>query len=38
MSNTAFVEAMVLFKGQWLLYYVMGEAGIGVASCNKILN
>jgi len=38
MSNTAFVEAMILYKGKWLIYYVMGEAGIGVATCNKILD
>jgi hypothetical protein len=37
MSNTAFVEAIVHFKGRWLIYYVMAEAGIGVATCeNKI--
>ena len=38
MSNTAFVEALVLFKGKWIMYYVMGEAGIGVATCDKILD
>ncbi len=38
MSNTAFVEAMVLFKGKWFVYYVMAEAGIGVAVCNKSLD
>ena len=38
MSNTAFVEAMVSFKGKWFVYYVMGEAGIGVATCDKILD
>lgn len=35
MANTAFVEAMIHFKGKWFLYYVMAEAGIGVATCNK---
>ena len=38
MSNTAFVEAMVSFRGKWFIYYVMGEAGIGVATCDKILD
>lgn len=38
MSNTAFVEAMILFKRKWFIYYVMGEAGIGVATCNKVLD
>lgn len=38
MSNTAFVEAIVPFKGKWFIYYVMAEAGIGVATCDKILD
>ena len=36
MSNTAFVEAMIPFQGKWFIYFVMGEAGIGAAICNKI--
>ena len=35
MSNTAFVEALVHFKKKWFIYYVMGEAGIGVAECEN---
>jgi len=31
MNNTAFVEGMVYFNKSWLLYYVTGEANIGVA-------
>lgn len=37
MSNTAFVEAMVFFKDRWYIYYVMGEAGIGVITCEQSL-
>jgi len=36
MANTAFVEAMVHFRGKWFIYYVMAEAGIGIATCDKI--
>jgi beta-1,2-mannosidase len=35
MSNTAFVEAMVHFRNKWYIYYVMGEAGIGVVTSDK---
>jgi predicted GH43/DUF377 family glycosyl hydrolase len=35
MSNTAFVEAMVHFREKWYIYYVMGEAGIGVITSDK---
>jgi beta-1,2-mannosidase len=38
MENTAFVEAMIHFNGKWFLYYVMAEAGIGVATFEKNLN
>lgn len=38
MSNTAFSEALVHFNNQWFLYYVMGEAGIGVAVCTKSID
>ena len=38
MNNTAFVEALINPKGKWLIYYVMGEAGIGIATCDKIIN
>lgn len=31
MNNTAFVEGMVYFNKSWFLYYVTGEANIGVA-------
>jgi predicted GH43/DUF377 family glycosyl hydrolase len=37
LANTAFSEALVFFKGQWLLYYTMSEAKIGVAICKKNL-
>lgn len=35
LSNAAFVEGMVYFKDKWIIYYVMGEAHIGIATCNK---
>ena len=38
MNNTAFVEALINHKGKWIIYYVMGEAGIGVATCDKNFN
>ncbi len=38
MSNTAFVESLVHFQGKWFIYYVMAEAGIGVATCDKVFN
>lgn len=31
MNNTAFVEGMVYFHNKWLMYYVTGEANIGIA-------
>lgn len=34
MSNTMFVEALVHFKNRWIIYYVTGEANIGVAYCD----
>jgi predicted GH43/DUF377 family glycosyl hydrolase len=37
MNNTAFTEAMVHFKNAWYLYYVTGEANIGVAISNDEL-
>jgi predicted GH43/DUF377 family glycosyl hydrolase len=37
MNNTAFVEGMVYFNNMWLLYYVTGEANIGVAVSNGSL-
>ncbi len=38
MSNTAFVEAMVPFHNKWFIYYVMAEAGIGVATCDELVD
>ena len=38
MSNTAFVEALVHFKNKWIIYYVTGEANIGVAFCDAIFD
>jgi beta-1,2-mannosidase len=38
MNNTAFVEALINHNGKWIIYYVMGEAGIGVATCDKTFN
>jgi beta-1,2-mannosidase len=37
MNNTAFVEGMVYFKKAWYLYYVTGEANIGVAVSGDTL-
>lgn len=37
MNNTAFVEGMVYFKGAWYLYYVTGEANVGVAVSSDTL-
>ena len=37
MNNTAFVEGMVYFNKSWLLYYVTGEANIGVAVSHDAL-
>jgi len=34
-ANAAFAEGLVFFKGQWLLYYTMSEARIGVATCRE---
>jgi predicted GH43/DUF377 family glycosyl hydrolase len=31
-GNVCFVEGLVRFKGQWLLYYGMGDSRIGVAT------
>jgi hypothetical protein len=35
MNNTAFAEALIYFKGKWIIYYVMGESGIGIATCEN---
>jgi predicted GH43/DUF377 family glycosyl hydrolase len=36
MNNTAFVEGMVYFNNKWLMYYVTGEANIGVAEQSPL--
>ena len=38
MENTAFVEGMVRFRGKWFVYYTMAEAGIGVATSDRVLD
>ncbi len=33
--NVVFIEGLVNFKGKWLLYYGMGDSGIGVATEDR---
>ncbi len=30
MNNVVFVEGLVAWRGEWLLYYGQGDAGVGV--------
>jgi predicted GH43/DUF377 family glycosyl hydrolase len=32
--NVVFIEGLVQFKGQWFLYFGMGDSGIGVATAS----
>lgn len=36
--NVVFCEGLVDFRARWLLYYGMGDSGIGVATCDTRIN
>lgn len=37
-NNVCFLESLVFFKNQWIMYYGMADSNIGMAVCNQMIS